>query len=160
MSDSFCPLIKKPCMKWGCDWYIQLLGQNPQTGQEIHDFGCAISWLPMLLIEGSQQTRQAGSAIESFRNEVIKTQLLVDGDKNLPTIENQAPTYSSAPHLTEKESEDLIHTKRKPNTYSRTEASKKDPDGADPYPPPPEDPNKEVLWGGPVEKLNKDDKTE
>ena len=91
MSDSFCPLIKKPCMKWGCDWYIQLLGQNPQTGQEIHDFGCAISWLPMLLIEGSQQTRQTGAAIESFRNEVVKTQSLIDTTgAQVEQIEDQA----------------------------------------------------------------------
>jgi hypothetical protein len=32
----------------------------------------------MLLIEGSQQTRQAGAAIESFRNEVVKTQISID----------------------------------------------------------------------------------
>ena len=48
------------------------MGKNPQTGQEVSEWNCAVSWLPMLLIEGSQQTRQTGSAIESFRNEMVK----------------------------------------------------------------------------------------
>ena len=48
------------------------MGKNPNTGQDVSEFKCAVSWLPMLLIEGSQQTRQAGSAIESFRNEMVK----------------------------------------------------------------------------------------
>ena len=48
------------------------MGKNPQTGQDVHERNCAVTWLPMLLIEGSQQTRQAGSAIESFRNEMVK----------------------------------------------------------------------------------------
>jgi hypothetical protein len=37
-------------------------------------WGCAVGWLPMLLIEGAQQTRQAGAAIESFRNEMVQGQ--------------------------------------------------------------------------------------
>ena len=48
------------------------MGKNPQTGQDVNEWNCAVTWLPMLLIEGSQQTRQAGSAIESFRNEMVK----------------------------------------------------------------------------------------
>ena len=48
------------------------MGKNPNTGEDVNRFDCAVSWLPMLLIEGSQQTRQAGSAIESFRNEMVK----------------------------------------------------------------------------------------
>ncbi len=73
MSD-FCPLIKKECVEHKCKFYIQVLGKNPNTGQEVNQWDCAVSWLPMLLIEGSQQTRQAGSAIESFRNEMVNAQ--------------------------------------------------------------------------------------
>jgi hypothetical protein len=54
------------------------MGKNPQTGQEVSEWNCAVSWLPMLLIEGSQQTRQAGSAIESFRNEIVNAQQQLD----------------------------------------------------------------------------------
>jgi len=68
----FCPLINKKCKQHGCSWYIQVMGTNPNTGQEVNEWACAVRWLPMLLIEGSQQTRQTGAAIESFRNEMVR----------------------------------------------------------------------------------------
>jgi|TARA_Y100000034_G_C6854307_1_gene387969 hypothetical protein len=74
----YCPLIKKKCKEHGCKFFMQVIGKNPQTGQEVNQWDCAITWLPTLLIEGSQQTRQAGAAIESFRNEVVKTQISID----------------------------------------------------------------------------------
>jgi hypothetical protein len=43
---------------------------NPNTGEQVDDWGCAIAWLPVLLIENSQQQRQTGAAVESLRNEV------------------------------------------------------------------------------------------
>lgn len=72
MSD-FCPLIQKKCKEHKCKFYTQIMGKNPNTGEDVNRFDCAVSWLPMLLIEGSQQTRQAGAAIESFRNEMVKS---------------------------------------------------------------------------------------
>jgi len=45
---------------------------NPNTGAEVDEWACAIAWLPMLLIENSQQQRQTGAAVESFRNEMVK----------------------------------------------------------------------------------------
>ncbi len=33
----------------------------------------AVTWLPVLMIENSQQQRQTGAAVESFRNEVVKS---------------------------------------------------------------------------------------
>ena len=70
----FCPLIKKKCVEHDCKFYIQVMGKHPQTGQDVNNFDCAISWLPVLLIEGSQQTRHTGAAIESFRNEMVNIQ--------------------------------------------------------------------------------------
>ena len=71
MSD-YCPLIQKKCKEHKCKFYIQVMCKNPQTGQDVNEWNCAVTWLPMLLIEGSQQTRQTGAAIESFRNEVVE----------------------------------------------------------------------------------------
>lgn len=34
-------------------------------------FGCADTFVPLILIENSQQQRQTGKAIESFRNEIV-----------------------------------------------------------------------------------------
>lgn len=70
---SFCPLIKEDCKGLGCSWFTQLRGVNPQTGQDVDEWGCAITWLPMLLIENSQQQRSTGAAVESFRNEMVRS---------------------------------------------------------------------------------------
>jgi hypothetical protein len=69
----YCPLIKKDCIGLQCSWFMLVRGKNPQTGQDIDEWGCAITWLPVLLIENSQQQRQTGAAVESFRNEVVKS---------------------------------------------------------------------------------------
>ena len=68
----FCPLLKKDCVGIKCSWFTQVRGTNPNTGQEIDEWNCAITWLPVLLIENSQQQRQTGAAVESFRNEMVK----------------------------------------------------------------------------------------
>ena len=69
---NYCPLIKKDCIGLQCAWFTQVRGTNPNTGKEVDEWACAIAWLPMLLIENSQQQRQTGAAVESFRNEVVK----------------------------------------------------------------------------------------
>tara|TARA_B100000700_G_scaffold320130_1_gene416793 strand:+ start:1802 stop:2137 length:336 start_codon:yes stop_codon:yes gene_type:complete len=69
----FCPLIGKDCIGLQCSWFTQVRGLNPNTGEEIDDWSCAVTWLPTLLIENSQQQRATGSAIESFRNETVKS---------------------------------------------------------------------------------------
>ena len=68
-----CPLDNfNPCRKFECGWFIQIRGKHPQTGDEVDEYGCTMALMPMLMIENSRQTSQAGSAIESFRNEMVK----------------------------------------------------------------------------------------
>lgn len=69
---NYCPLLKKECIGIQCSWMTQIRGKNPNTGAEIDEWGCAIAWMPMLMIENSQQQRQTGAAVESFRNEMVK----------------------------------------------------------------------------------------
>lgn len=69
---TYCPLIKKDCTQLQCAWFTQLRGMNPNTGKDIDEWACAVTWLPVLLIENSQQQRQTGAAVESFRNEMVK----------------------------------------------------------------------------------------
>ena len=71
-SGQYCPLIKKDCIGLQCAWFTQVRGTNPNTGKEVDEWACAIAWLPVLLIENSQQQRSTGAAVESFRNEVAK----------------------------------------------------------------------------------------
>lgn len=70
---SFCPLIKKDCVGLTCAWYTRVQGVDINTGNQVDSYECAISWLPMLLIENSGQQRQTGAAVESFRNEMVKS---------------------------------------------------------------------------------------
>lgn len=70
---SNCPLDGfKPCRQLDCAWFMKVRGENPNTGEEIDDYGCSMAWLPVLMIENSQQQRQTGAAVESFRNEMVK----------------------------------------------------------------------------------------
>ena len=65
----FCPLIGKDCIGLQCSWFTQIRGTNPQTGEPVDEWGGAVTWMPMLMIENSQQQRHTGAAVESFRNE-------------------------------------------------------------------------------------------
>jgi hypothetical protein len=49
-----CPLDGfKPCRELECAWFIKVVGKNPQTRQDIEDWGCSMSWMPILTIENS-----------------------------------------------------------------------------------------------------------
>jgi hypothetical protein len=71
-----CPYtgFKKPCreLALACPKFVHIAGANPNTGERVDRYGCADGFLPMLLIENSQQQRQTGAAIESFRNEMVR----------------------------------------------------------------------------------------
>lgn len=68
-----CPLHSfEPCRQLDCAWFTQVRGTNPNTGKEVDEWACAIAWMPVLMIENSQQQRQTGAAVESFRNEMVK----------------------------------------------------------------------------------------
>ena len=69
---NFCPLLKKDCIGLKCQWFIEVRGKDMNTGKDVDEWGCAVAWLPHLLIENANQTRQAGAATESFRNEMVK----------------------------------------------------------------------------------------
>lgn len=55
-----------------CQLWTNVRGRDPQTGIEIDRWGCADAFVPLLLTGVVQQVGQAGAAIESFRNEVVK----------------------------------------------------------------------------------------
>ena len=82
----FCPLIGKDCIGLQCSWFTQIRGSHPQTGELIDEWGCAVVWMPTLLIENSQQQRQTGAAVESFRNETLNR---ISQTIEMKTIEEQ-----------------------------------------------------------------------
>lgn len=54
-------------------WFIQLRGTHPQTGEPVDQWDCTMVIQPLLMIENSQQQRQTGAAVESFRNEMVNS---------------------------------------------------------------------------------------
>ena len=88
---SNCPLNNfEPCKQMDCGWFIQIAGTDPATGEDVKDWGCAMSFLPLLLIENASQSRQTGAAVESFRNEMVKgnevSHQLLESMKHPPTL--------------------------------------------------------------------------
>jgi hypothetical protein len=68
-----CPLNSfEPCKQLDCAWFIEIHGTNPNTGEPLKDWGCAMAMMPMMLIENARQQHSTGAAIESFRNEMVK----------------------------------------------------------------------------------------
>lgn len=81
----FCPLVQGDCKELQCNWFTQVRGKNPQTGAEIDEWGCAVTWLPVLLINTAQEVRQGAAATESFRNEMVAA-----SQETVRTMENVA----------------------------------------------------------------------
>lgn len=55
-----------------CPWYVQIRGRDPNTGEEMDRWSCAIAWMPTLLINTANEVRQGAAATESFRNEMVR----------------------------------------------------------------------------------------
>lgn len=72
-SKSNCPLNGfEPCKLWDCSWFIEVKGKHPQTGTDMNEWGCAMAWMPVMMIENSRQQHSTAAAVESFRNEMVK----------------------------------------------------------------------------------------
>ena len=86
---NYCPLLQKECIGLQCAWITQVRGTDPNTGNEVDHWDCAVKWIPMLLIENSQQQRQTGAAIESLRNETVDRLIPSMGIQTLPIKINE-----------------------------------------------------------------------
>ena len=73
-SKNNCPLNNfEPCRQMDCGWFMKVVGTHPNTGEQLEDWGCAVTWLPVMLIENSKQQHSTAAAVESFRNEMVKS---------------------------------------------------------------------------------------
>jgi hypothetical protein len=69
----YCPLWRRECRKVcpTCRWWKLVRGRDPNTGLDVDNYDCAISFMPVLQIETAMVGRSAAAATESFRNEVV-----------------------------------------------------------------------------------------
>lgn len=69
-----CPLHNfEPCKQLECAWFMKVQGKCKNTGADVEEWGCAVAWLPSLLIENAGVSRETGAAVESFRNEMVQS---------------------------------------------------------------------------------------
>lgn len=77
-----CPLMMSECLKDGklingevhaCQFWINVRGKDPETGDPINREECTITAIPLLLLENAKMQYQTGAAIESLRNETVNS---------------------------------------------------------------------------------------
>lgn len=71
-----CPLIGAECIRSKCAFWTHMTGKSPQTGADVDEYRCVVTWLPILLVENAQKTRQGTAAVESFRNEMSQPSIV------------------------------------------------------------------------------------
>jgi len=68
-----CPINKfEECKQLDCAWFTKLAGKNPQGGKEIEEWGCAVTFIPLLMVANTNANRGTAAAVESFRNVMVK----------------------------------------------------------------------------------------
>lgn len=69
-----CPINKfEPCKELECAWFLNIRGTNPNTGESKDEWGCAVTWMPITILESARMSAQTGAAVESFRNEMVRS---------------------------------------------------------------------------------------
>lgn len=70
----FCPLVRGACLRDACAFWTEVRGTHPQTGSEINQKACAVTWLPLLMIDQTQQVRHHAAAADQARNALATVQ--------------------------------------------------------------------------------------
>jgi hypothetical protein len=67
----FAKSCRECVVEHNCRLWVRVSGVNPNTGEPMDKYECSDALMPFLTIENSQQQRQTGAAVESFRNEMV-----------------------------------------------------------------------------------------
>ena len=92
-SKNGCPLHNfEPCKQLDCAWFTKIAGKNPQGQKEIEEWGCAVTFMPILMVANTNSNTRTQAAIESFRNKMVSQQdellqLAKQGDIDTKLIE-------------------------------------------------------------------------
>ena len=92
-SKNGCPLHNfEPCKQLDCAWFTKIAGKNPQGQKEVEEWGCAVTFMPILMVANTNSNTRTQAAIESFRNKMVSQQeellqLAKQGDIDTKLIE-------------------------------------------------------------------------
>lgn len=67
-SQKLCPLLRKPCIKEGCQFYLEVSGSDSQ-GKPANDSKCAFVWNLEVGIEAVQTSDRMIGTLNTFRSE-------------------------------------------------------------------------------------------
>ena len=88
-----CPLHNfEPCKQLDCAWFTKIAGKTPQGQKEVEEWGCAITFMPILMVANTNSNTRTQAAVESFRNKMVSQQeellqLAKQGDIDTKLIE-------------------------------------------------------------------------
>lgn len=68
----FCPFVMGKCVRHQCALFTKVVGTDPQTNTPVEKFGCALSWLPILMVENSNMQRHTSASVDKVATEVAK----------------------------------------------------------------------------------------
>lgn len=73
-----------------CAWYTRVVGVDPQTGQDVDDWRCAIAWQPVIMLEVAAKVNTGNATMQSLRNNLDERQkqALEVVKKNVPVLSN------------------------------------------------------------------------
>lgn len=57
-----------------CSWYVNLKGSDPQSGNDIDEYRCAMSWQPVLAVAQNTSIIQTSAAVHSLKTDTAKRQ--------------------------------------------------------------------------------------
>jgi hypothetical protein len=57
-----------------CAWYTCLQGKNPQSDEILDEWRCAMTWMPIMMVENAQVGRGVNLAVNMMRDETINRQ--------------------------------------------------------------------------------------
>lgn len=83
-----CPLWRAPCKEHGCRWWMRISGTSANTGLPIDRFECAIAILPELMLENTQQARQAGASFDKMSTELNRFRASMESFNTLALDQN------------------------------------------------------------------------
>lgn len=91
MAKQICPFLssgrkKVKCVEHDCMMWTHIIGTNPQSGAAMDHWGCAIAWMPTLILEVAHQGRKTQGAVESFRNQMHLSVLAIQRGIEIPAL--------------------------------------------------------------------------
>lgn len=73
-ADRVCPFHRRPMSKvcHTCPMWTLVRGKDPQSTEDVDQWNCALAWLPMMMINVAQQSRQTGASCDKVATEIKK----------------------------------------------------------------------------------------